>query len=167
MRKILVSLLMVGMIGFINAQAAFSGKNDMKFQIGANFQNGGTGIMTSFDYGLGESFSIGAQAGYLLGVKKVDGKNPDAGDRFDMKARFNAHLGNVLGLPAGMDVYPGLDLGLKNFGGHAGVRYFFKDGFGLFTEINFPIARYKDAKGFEKLNNQFAVSVGASFDITK
>ena len=35
----------------------------------------GTGIVSSVDYGLGESFSIGAQAGYLLGIKKIGGEN--------------------------------------------------------------------------------------------
>jgi hypothetical protein len=30
-----------------------------------------------------------------------------------------------------MDIYPGLDLGLKNFGAHLGF-YFFTEGFGLF-----------------------------------
>ena len=168
MKKILLSLVMLCMIGFINAQTAFSGKGDKRFQIGANFQNKGTGIMASLDFGLGESFSIGLQAGYLLGVDKVDGKKPDTNDRFDLKGRFNAHLGSVLGLPENIDIYPGLDLGLKNFGGHAGVRYFFSHGLGLFGEVNFPIARYNtDADGFKKLNNQFGVSAGVSFDITR
>jgi hypothetical protein len=27
-----------------------------------------------------------------------------------------------------MDLYPGLDLGLKNLGAHLGFRYFFSDG---------------------------------------
>ena len=51
----------IAVFGVANAQNdAFSGKGDLKLNIGANFQSGGTGIMTSLDYGLGESFSIGA-----------------------------------------------------------------------------------------------------------
>jgi len=36
--------------------------------VGANLQNNGTGIVGSFDYGLGENISIGAISAYLLGV---------------------------------------------------------------------------------------------------
>ena len=62
-----------------------------------------------------------------------------------------------------MDIYPGLNLGLKNFGAHLGFRYFFSDGFGLYTEAEFPIARYNNNNaGF---NNQFVVHVGASFNL--
>lgn len=60
----------ISVFGFANAQSdAFTGKDDLRYQIGASFQDGGTGIVTSLDYGLGQSFSIGVQAGYLLGVK--------------------------------------------------------------------------------------------------
>jgi hypothetical protein len=62
-----------------------------------------------------------------------------------------------------MDIYPGLDLSLKNFGGHVGFRYFLSDGFGLFSEAVFPIAKYDtDSDGF---NNQFILNIGASFNL--
>ena len=168
MKKIIASIFVLS-IGFANAQTnAFKGKDDLKFQIGANLQDGGTGIAPSLDYGLGESFSIGVQAGYLLGVKEIAGTKPEFGDRFDVKARFNANLGKVMNLTSNIDIYPGLNLGLKNFGGHLGARYFFDKGFGLFTEMQFPIAKYNDKdKLFRNLNNQFAVNVGVSFDISK
>jgi hypothetical protein len=168
MKKLIASLFVLS-VGLASAQTnAFKGKDDLKFQIGANMQDGGTGIMTSLDYGLGESFSLGVQAGYLLGVKEIAGTKPDFGDRFDAKVRFNANLGKVMNLPSNIDIYPGLNLGLKNFGGHLGARYFFDKGFGLFTEMQFPIAKYNDKdKLFRNLNNQFAVNVGVSFDIAK
>ena len=169
MKKLILAAAF-GMFGLATAQTdAFIGEGDVKAQVGANFQDGGTGIQASLDYGLGDSFSIGAQAGYLLGVKEIDGLGtPEAGDRFDAKVRANAHLGDVIGLPHNFDIYPGLDLGLKNFGGHVGTRVFFDKGFGLFAEAQFPIARFnKDAVGYELLNNQFNIAVGASFDITK
>ena len=146
---------------------AYKGVGDIKVNLGANLQDGGTGIVSSVDYGLGESFSIGAQAGYLLGVDELDGGGkPVFGDRFDLKVRLNANLGSVLKLPSNVDVYPGLNLGLKNFGGHLGARYFFDKGFGLYTEMQFPIAKYKKSEiAFDDLNNQFAVNIGVSFDI--
>lgn len=151
-----------------NATPAFSGKGDQKAQVGLNLQDMGTGIMVSYDYGLGESFSFGFQAGYLLGVKEVLSDKPKFGDRVDLKARANAHLGKVIGFPENLDLYPGLDLGLKNFGAHVGIRYFFTHGFGVFAETQFPIAKYNtNGNGFDYLNNQFNVSVGASFDISK
>lgn len=167
MKKLFFTAL-VAAFGLANAQTdAFRGNGDTRYQIGLNVQDGGTGIMTSLDYGLGESFSIGVQAGYLLGVKTITGfDKPDFTDRFDAKARFNANLGNVIGLPANIDIYPGLNLGLTNFGGHVGARYFFTKGFGLFTEAQFPFAKYnkKDAV-YRHLNNQFQMNFGVSFDL--
>lgn len=65
-----------------------------------------------------------------------------------------------------MDIYPGLDLGLRNFGAHAGIRYFFSEGFGLFSEVGIPIASYKNNPvGYDKLNNQFQFNIGASFNL--
>jgi hypothetical protein len=50
---------------------------------------------------------------YLLSVNEdALGNIPDFGQRVDLKARFNANLGNVLKLEPNMDVYPGLNLGL-------------------------------------------------------
>ena len=167
MKKILMAAAFAA-FGFIGAQtSAFNGQGDTRFQIGANFQDGGTGIMTSLDYGLGDSFSIGAQAGYLLGYDEIAGfGKPDFGDRFDIKARFNAHLVKVIGLPSNFDLYPGLNLGLKNFGGHVGAKYYFSEGFGLFAEAQFPFAKYNDNdKIYRNLNNQFAFNVGVSFDL--
>ncbi len=169
MKKILFAV-MITAFGVANAQTdAFTGKGDTRYQIGANFQKGGTGIMTSIDFGLGESFSIGAQAGYILGAKEIDNAGkPAFGDRFDAKVRFNANLGNVIGLPANVDVYPGLNVGLKNFGGHVGTKVFFNKGFGLFAEAQFPFAKYNDKdKVYRNLNNQFVMNVGVSFDLGK
>ena len=147
---------------FANAQA-FNGKGDQKFQVGANFQDHATGIMATYDYGIGENMSIGLYTTYLLGV---DGDGSKFKDEFDLKARFNANIGNVIGLPENIDVYPGLNLGLRNFGAHLGGRYFFTNGFGVFTEIAAPIAKYdSDVFGYERLNNQFTFSLGASFNL--
>ena len=155
MKKFLVSAMFLA-VGLVSAQTdAYKGEGDIKVNLGANLQDGGTGIVSSLDYGVGESFSIGAQAGYLLGVKEIAGVKPDFGDRFDVKLRLNANLGSVLKLPSNVDVYPGLNLGLKNFGGHLGARYFFDKGFGLYTEMQFPIAKYKKSEiSFDDLNNQ-------------
>ncbi|MEC5394052.1 DUF6646 family protein [Bergeyella sp. RCAD1439] len=160
---------MLAVCGLVSAQSdAFEGKGDVRLNVGANFQNGGTGIQSSLDYGLGESFSAGVQAGYLLGVKEYSGEKPSATHRFDVKARVSAHLGDVLRLPSNVDVYPGLNLGLKNFGAHVGARMFFDKGFGVFAEAQFPMARYNtEASSYRLLNNQFAFVVGASFDLTK
>ncbi len=147
----------------MNAQA-YSGKNDQKFQVGANLQDNGSGIVASYDFGLGENISIGAISSYVLNI------NSDIEDstreRFDLKARFSAHLGPVIGVSDAFDIYPGLDLGLKNFGFHTGARYFFSDGFGVYTELGFPIAKYEtdDLLPAEEFHNQFVINIGASFN---
>ena len=66
MKKIL-TLLLLATACLSNAQA-FKGKGDMKFDIGANIQDMGTGIRISTDYGMGESISFGVVASYVLSV---------------------------------------------------------------------------------------------------
>ncbi|GGW46769.1 DUF6646 family protein [Arenibacter certesii] len=164
MRNLLFAMAFVLTAVSVNAQA-YDGTGDQKMQIGANFQKYGTGIVVTYDYGLGENFSIGVSSSYVLGLK--ESIDADFDNRIDLKARFNANLGSVLQLGNNVDVYPGLDLGLKNFGGHLGVRYFFSDGFGIFTEFGTPIAKFKtrDLTPAEKLHNQFVFSIGASFNL--
>ncbi len=170
--KTLLTLLAILSLQLSFAQA-YHGKGDVKFQVGTNLQDNGAGILASLDFGLGENISVGVASVYLLGVQKVtneDGKEvPFAPfkDRFDLKARFNANLGNVLNIDDNFDVYPGLYVSLKNFGAHLGARYFFSQGFGLFTELNLPISRYNTGTltQAEKLHNQFSANVGVSFCI--
>lgn len=152
---------------------AYTGKGDVKFQVGANLQENGTGIMGSLDFGLGENISLGLASAYLLGIDKVrdlDGNEVPIAkfeDRFDLRARFNANLGNVLNIDEGFDIYPGLYISMKNFGGHLGARYFFTYGFGVFTEFSVPFAKYNTdtLTPAEKLHNQVSVNIGTSFNI--
>jgi hypothetical protein len=114
--------------------------------------------------------SFGFSASYMLSADKINvlgtEYKPEFADRADLKVRFNANLGSVIGLEDNMDIYPGLHLGTRNFGGHLGFRYFFTDGFGVFTEMNIPIAEYDSTPGvFGNYNNQFVFQVGASFNL--
>ncbi|WP_163401214.1 DUF6646 family protein [Flavobacterium fluviatile] len=176
MKKV-ITLLFLVLFGAAQAQQAFKGKGDTKINIGANIQDDGSGIQASVDFGLAENFSYGFVTSYLLGVNEFSGfynggttqytnEKPDFKDRFDAKFRINANIGNVFNIDEKLDIYPGLSLGLKNFGGHVGGRYFFTEGFGVFTELGFPIARYGDNDDmFDHLNNQFTFSLGASFNL--
>jgi hypothetical protein len=164
MKKAVILLVLVT-VNFINAQA-FKGKGDIKGQVGLTMQDGGTGIGVSTDFGVGENMSFGIVAGYMLNADEILGEKARFEDRADLKVRFSANIGNVLKLSDNMDVYPGLNLGLRNFGGHLGFRYFFTNGFGLFAEANTPLARYDtDVNGFENYNNQFVFVLGASFNL--
>jgi len=176
MKKVF-TLLLLTVIGTTQAQQAFKGKGDTKINIGANLQNDGSGIQASLEFCLAENFSYGFVANYLLGVNEFSGfynggttpytnEKPDFKDRFDAKFRINANLGTVFNIDEKLDLYPGLSLGLKNFGGHVGGRYFFTEGFGVFTELGFPIAKYNnDNDIFDHLNNQVTFSLGASFNL--
>lgn len=163
MKKIILALALLS-VGLVNAQA-YKGKGDKKLQIGANFQEYATGLNVTYDFGVGENISLGFSSTYALGLKK--GLDANFGDRFDIRARFNANLGNVINIDENFDVYPGLSFGLKNFGGHLGARYFFTDGFGLFTEFNAPLAKYDTdtLSPAEKIHNQFTVSIGTTFNL--
>jgi outer membrane protein G len=70
----------------------------------------------------------------------------------------------VLNVSPKFDLYPGLNLGIKNFGGHIGARYFFTEGFGVFTEISTPFAKY-DKNAISKYNNGTSFNLGASFNL--
>ncbi|MEO5787806.1 MAG: DUF6646 family protein [Gelidibacter sp.] len=163
MKKLIV-LISILSVSFANAQA-FKGNTDNKLQIGANFQDKATGINVSYDYGLGENISVGVSGAYALSIK--EGLDASFGDRVDLKGRFNAHLGSVLNIDENFDLYPGLNLGLKNFGGHVGARFFFSEGFGIFTEAVFPLARYKTniTNPADYIHNQFVMNVGATFSL--
>lgn len=164
MKKI-ISIVALLTLSLVNAQA-YKGKNDIKGQVGWNIQDHGNGIQVSADFGIGENMSYGFVASYLLSVEKPAGIKPDFADRADVKARFNANLGNVFGFDKQMDIYPGLHLGTRNFGAHLGFRYFFTDGFGVFAEGSAPLARYDaNVEGFEKYKNQFVFVLGASFNL--
>ncbi|WP_317130339.1 DUF6646 family protein [Changchengzhania lutea] len=129
------------------------------------FQDNGTGLNASYDFGVGENMSLGLSSTYALGVD--DALDADFGDRFDVRARFNANLGSVVNIDENFDIYPGLSFGLKNFGGHLGMRYFFTEGFGIYTEFNTPFAKYNTDRltPDEKLHNQFTVNLGAAFNL--
>lgn len=163
MKKLVIIVALIA-FSFGHSQV-FNGKGDTKFQVGANFQQYGTGINASFDYGLGANMSVGVSSSYTLGMSS--GLDADFIDRYDLKARFNANLGNVIAIDENFDVYPGLNLSLKNFGGHLGARYFFAEGFGVYAEFNAPFAKYdtKRLPSAEKLHNQFTVNIGAVFNI--
>lgn len=164
MKKI-ITLILVISASFANAQA-FKGKGDVKGQVGLNLQSGGTGIHVTSDFGIGENMSFGFTGTYLLNAQDILGVKPAFEDRADIKARFNANLGNVFKLDSKMDIYPGLDLGLRNFGAHVGFRYFFTDGFGIYAEGGAPLAKYDtNVSAFEYYNNQFVFNIGASFNL--
>lgn len=169
----IVSIIYVLLVAQLGFSQAYTGQGDVKFQIGANFQNNGTGIIGSLDFGVGENISLGLASSYLLGIDKItnaDGEEEpfaEFEDRFDFRVRFNANLGSVINVDENFDVYPGLYASLKNFGGHLGARYFFTSGFGVFTEVSIPISKYNTdvLTPAEKINNQVSVNVGASFNI--
>ena len=159
------TIVAIAIVSLVNAQA-YQGKGDTKAQVGLNAQNHGTGINVSADFGIGENMSYGFVASYLLSVDDIKGEKPGFEDRADVKVRFNANLGNVFRLDKKMDIYPGLSLGTRNFGGHVGFRYFFTEGFGLYTEAGVPLASYdSDIKKSEVLNNQFVFQIGACFNL--
>jgi hypothetical protein len=163
MQKLLFVIAILS-VSLVNSQA-FTGSGDNKFQIGVNLQDHATGVNASYDFGVGENMSLGFSSSYALGVDNLI--NADFIDRVDIKARFNANLGNVINIDENFDIYPGLNFSLKNFGGHLGMRYFFTSGFGVYTEFNVPLAKYDTGtlSPANKLHNQFTANIGASFNL--
>ena len=159
MKKI-ITLLVLLTISFVNAQS-FKGKGDFKFQVGAHIPEKATGIHITGDYGIGENISIGVETSYLMGFSAgIKASDVKFGDKIDVRARFNANIGNVINIDKKLDIYPGLSLGIHNFSGHLGARYFFSDGFGVYTELQTQLAQYKSTD-----ERFFVANVGVSFNL--
>ena len=166
--KIFLTGVLLLALSFANAQTtAFGGSKDLKAGIAMDFQRDNTlGTAAVVDYGIDRTFSIGFQVAYLFNVKDYYDQMPQSKDRYDAKVRFNASLGKELRLPDTMDFYPGLDVGLRDVGGHVGLKYYLDNGIGLFSEAQFVIQKYNASTDhFNALNNQFAVLLGLSFDL--
>ena len=162
MKKIIVLITFLSInLGF---SQAFKGKEDFKLQIGAALVNKGTGLNFSVDKGLGDNISAGISTSYLLGVTENEESKADALDRFDVKGRFNIHLSNIIKLGDNFDIYPGINLGIKNLGLHTGARYFFNNGLGLYTEFDFPISKFEKDITYQYYNS-FKVHLGVSLNL--
>ncbi|MCB9201841.1 MAG: hypothetical protein H6604_02165 [Flavobacteriales bacterium] len=160
------------LVSVFSFSQAFNGKDDQKLGIGATLADGGTGINFTYDKGLGENISIGTSGTYLLGVKEVNYVENDEVkkghgnfyERVDVKFRFNVHLSDVINVDEKLDVYPGINIGLHNLGVHTGIRYFFTDGFGLFSEFGIPIAVYDKNLVFDYFDG-FVANIGVSLNL--
>lgn len=122
-------MMMLG-VSLVNAQA-YNGIGDKKVQAGLSPYGNGVGLTGTFDYGLHEVFSVGAGAEFYF--------DNDNDENFYIFGRADAHLGELIGMPSNMDLYPGVDLGVLGdglgFGGHLGFRYFFQDNLGAYVEL--------------------------------
>ncbi len=130
MKKILIILCISLGYMSINAQS-YDGKGDSKFNIGYEAYGYGNGIKATYDYGLGELFSIGAGASAYF--------NDDENDYF-IYARTQVHLGIAFDMSCKFDIYPGIELGYLSsekvgIAGYVGIRYFITKKIGLFAEI--------------------------------
>ncbi|MEG0927777.1 DUF6646 family protein [Chryseobacterium sp.] len=133
--KKLVFMMMIFFFGATANAQAWTGKGDQKVQLGLSAWGYGTGITGTYDYGLNKLISVGAGLnGYFSNYK-----NNDKDNRVFVFGRLNFHLQEVLSLPAKLDIYPGVDVGVvgKDFGigAHIGARYFFTERIGVFAEV--------------------------------
>ncbi len=112
---------------------AYNGKGDKKLSAGLSAFGYGTGITGTFDYGLTDLISIGAGSEFYFE------KENNSNDNLFVFGRLNFHLGKTLNLSEQMDLYPGVNLGVRadefGLGAHLGFRYFFSDNLGAFIEI--------------------------------
>lgn len=130
MKILLGALFFLFFTGLTKAQS-YNGKGDSKIQVGYNIYGYGNGIKATYTYGISQQFSLGAGATYYF--------NNDVNDYF-LYGRACFHLGPLLDLPTELDIYPALEFGYlssNNIGiaGFIGVRYFFTDKIGVYTEL--------------------------------
>lgn len=130
MKNLFASLLLVMLFTTVNGQS-YEGKGDSKLNLGYEFYGIGNGIKASYDYGLGDLFSVGAGANYYFDDEEQD---------YFIYARTNIHFGIVWDLPSELDIYPGIELGFKSssevgFTGYLGVRYCITKRLSIFAEI--------------------------------
>lgn len=130
-KQVSIILFLVLVSAVVKAQN-YTGQGDQKLQAGFTFYGYGTGIKVSYDYGLDESFSIGAGANFFNSGTYSSG--------FFIFGRGDYHFQEIIDLPEELDVYVGAELGLignSNFGigGHFGARYAFTNSFAAFLEV--------------------------------
>lgn len=130
MKKTLITLGFLLSLISVNGQS-YDGKGDSKFNIGYEAYGFGNGLKASYDYGLGELFSVGAGGSVYFDNEEND---------YFIYARTQVHLGIAFDLPCKFDIYPGVELGYLSsekvgIAGYLGLRYFISDKVGLFAEI--------------------------------
>ena len=130
MKKTLITLGFLLSLISVNGQS-YDGKGDSKFNIGYEAYGFGNGLKASYDYGLGELFSIGAGGSVYFDNEEND---------YFIYARTQIHLGIAFDLPCKFDIYPGVELGYLSsekigIAGYLGLRYFISDKVGIFAEI--------------------------------
>jgi hypothetical protein len=128
-KSIFLALFLIGTSGLFAQN--FSGSGDQKLQAGFNFYGHGTGIKATYDYGLGDQFSIG--------VGGVFYNSGDYNSKFFVFGRADYHFAEPINLPEQWDTYLGVELGLVGdgefgLGGHLGARYALSDTFSIFVE---------------------------------
>lgn len=127
MKKLLLTLgLFTGILSYAQA---WKGAGDQKLQGGLNIWGLGTGIATSYDYGINSLISVGGGANVYFNEKD---------DNPFVFGRVGFHLQETLALPSEIDIYPGVNIGIagKDFGlgVYVGARYFFTENWGAFIE---------------------------------
>ncbi len=130
MKNLIFTFILCVSMTHIHSQS-YEGKGDSKVNIGSDFYGYGYGIKATYDYGLGDVFSIGAGSSFYL--------NNDEND-FYLYFRSNVHLGILLDLPQQFDIYPGVELGYLSrsdigLSAYLGLKYYFSDKIGIFAEI--------------------------------
>jgi hypothetical protein len=131
--KILFGAIFFLFIAITTQAQSYDGKGDSKINVGYNiydYQNG-SGIKATYSYGLSDQFSLGAGATYYF--------NNEDNDYF-LYVRASFHLGPLMDLPPKLDIYPGVEIGYLSsqnigLGAYLGIRYFFNDRIGIYTEI--------------------------------
>lgn len=128
-KNILITLFLLFM-----TQAVFSQhtKDAQRLQAGFNFYGYGSGIKASYDYGLTDTFSIGAGTVFFNTGSYNSG--------FFFFGRADYHFQEIITYPKEFDFYIGAELGLignGNFGiaGHIGGRYDFSNKIYGFAEL--------------------------------
>lgn len=145
MKKALLSLALLAAFSQLKAQGNLD-KGKAQINAGVGLSGWGIPVYAGFDYGLGKSFTIGAEVSYRNYDNLGFGFNI-----IGVLGNVNYHLNDVLNMPKDMDLYGGLNLGyylynspagyagssLSTLGisGQVGYRYFFSNKIGGNIEL--------------------------------
>ncbi|MCB9203074.1 MAG: hypothetical protein H6604_08520 [Flavobacteriales bacterium] len=130
MKKVILILVVVFAFTESYSQAQIQ-RGDSKFQGGFRVFGIGYGVVANYDYGMNDWFSLGGGADFYFSEEHKAS--------FFLYGRTNFHLGELLYLDDNMDLYPGIDLGIKTegvgIGFRLGFRYFFSEKLGAYIEV--------------------------------
>lgn len=144
---------------------AYDGEDDVKYSAGYINVGGASGIRGSYDYGINDYVSIGANVDWFFNPAKADDDHTYLLNHLDADVHGQFHFNSVCSMPEEFDLYAGVSAGLKNLKLQGGLRYNVSDEVGIYAQIEQNIISSPLPQKFNNFKNDFGISIGFTYTI--